>query len=409
MKPLFTILAAIMLPVIASAQQNYREGYVVNNNGDTVKGYINVKEWETNPQSVSFKKNHTYREEAKYTPLTIKGFSASDYSYLAYVGHVSNNKNVFPDLDSYRDTTTRIDTVFLHELISGSKVSLYDKFKDNKRSFFYKEGDQAPVELIYYNYYEDGSTIRTLPVYISQIFELQRKYLGGNVKFTDFDHLGYKRDDLLRVIQKINGGGAVVKKSAGGYDFFVGLGGIVSGNQFGGDNQFVKAGTVNSFSPKISAGVDVYTNSITRRLVLRGEVSFAYNKPTFAGQDPLYTGLAERQYYAFEQYNVTITPQVLYNFYSTSKLRLFASVGLGLNLSFYKNNRFFAEGSTPGYLYGPYKLEQYWANFPLQVGTLINNRFEIAAGYTGHAAFTSYTMFSISSSILGGTFRYHFK
>lgn len=404
----YALLLGLAMPIFALGQSNYREGYITKTNGDTVKGYINVKEWDTNPRYVSFKKVLT-EQDIKYSVLEIKGFSADAYTYLAYVGKVSNNKNVFPDLDSYRDTTTRIDTVFLRELLSGPKVSLYDKFQDAKRSYFYKEAGGELKELIYYYYYEDGTTIRILPVYISQIFELQRKYLGNSIKLNDFDHLGYKRDDLLKAIQKINGGSEIVKKVTGGHEFFVGVGGIVSGNQFTGDNQFVKAGTVNSFSPKISLGFDIYQNKITRRLVLRGELSFAYNKPTFAGQDPLYTGLAERQYYAFEQYNITITPQVLYNFYSTNALRLYASVGLGLNLSFYKNNRFFAEGSKPAYLSGQYRLEQYWANFPLQIGALINNRFEIAAGYTGHAAFTTYATFSISSSIMGGTLRYHFK
>lgn len=406
---IYTLLLGIVLPFTVLAQQNYRSGYIVQNNGDTVSGYINVKEWDTNPRFVTYKKSLSDKEETRYTPLNIKGFSADAYTYLAYVGPVSNNKNVFPDLDSYRDTTTRTDTVFLHELLNGAKVSLYDKFEDNKRSYFYKDGDSEPVELIYYNYYENGTTIRTLGVYISQVFELQRKYLGNNLRYIDFDRVGYKRDDLLKVIQKINGGGKVkVNANTGGHDFFVGFGGIVSGNQFNGDNQFVKAGTVNSFSPKVSAGFDIYNNKVTRRLILRGEVSFGYNKPTFAGQDPVFTGLAERQYYAFEQYNITITPQVLYSFYSTNTLRLYGSIGLGLNLSFYKNNHFFAEGTKPAYLSGPYKLEQYWANFPLQVGAIINNRFELAAGYTGHAAFTTYTMFSISSSIIGGTFRYHF-
>ncbi|MCD8740651.1 hypothetical protein LT679_08575 [Mucilaginibacter roseus] len=407
MKTLITILATLLCPILCVAQSNYREGYVIQNNGDTVKGYINVKEWDTNPQSISFKKSVADKGETKYTPLTVKSFTAGDYSYLAYIGHVSNNKNVFPDLDTYRDTTTRVDTVFLHELISGSKVSLYDKFQDNKRSFFYKEGNQLPVELIYYNYYEDGSTIRTLPVYISQVFELQKKYSGGDVRLTDFDRLNYRKDDLLKVFEKINGDGKRVHKSTGGHQFFAGLGGVVSQNRFVGDNQFITAGTVNSFSPRIHAGVDIFNNVVTKKLVLRTEVSFYYNKPTFAGADPIYTGAKNRQFYQFEQYNASITPQVVFSFYSTAAARIFASAGIGLNFSFYKNNRFYGDNNTTSYLNVPYKLERYWANFPLQLGAVIAKRYEVAFTYIPRAAYTNYVLFGVTSRVLGVNLRYH--
>lgn len=407
MKTLVTILATLICPVICIAQSNYREGYVIQINGDTVKGYINVKEWDTNPQSISFKKSQADREETKYTPLTIKSFAAGDYAYLAYIGRVSNNKNVFPDMDNYRDTTTSTDTVFLHELISGSKVSLYDKFKDNKRSFFFKEANQAPVELIYYNYYEEGTTIRTLPVYISQVFELQKKYGEGSVRLADFDRLNYRRDDLVRVFEKMNGDGKRVHKSTGGHQFFVGLGGVVSQNRFVGDNQFTAAGTVNSFSPRIHAGVDIFNNVVTKKLILRAEVSFSYNKPTFSGIDPLYTGAKNRQFYQFEQYNASLTPQALFSFYSDEAVRLFASAGIGLNFSFYKNNRFYADNNTASYLVVPYKLESYWANFPLQAGAVIAKRYEVAFTYMPRAAYTNYVLFGISSRVLGVNLRYH--
>ena len=59
MKPVHTrICLALILTLcygICLAQPNYKKGFIVNTNGDTLSGFINYKEWYKTPRSFSFK------------------------------------------------------------------------------------------------------------------------------------------------------------------------------------------------------------------------------------------------------------------------------------------------------------------------------------------------------------------
>ena len=52
---LILILLLVIIPEFVFSQSNYYEGYVVKNNGDTLKGYIDYRNWEYSPVSFNFK------------------------------------------------------------------------------------------------------------------------------------------------------------------------------------------------------------------------------------------------------------------------------------------------------------------------------------------------------------------
>ena len=54
MRSLFIALL-IAFPAVVFAQTNYQPGYIVQNSGDTVKGFINYQEWRYSPSAVAFK------------------------------------------------------------------------------------------------------------------------------------------------------------------------------------------------------------------------------------------------------------------------------------------------------------------------------------------------------------------
>ena len=53
------------------AQNNYQPGFVVENNGDTVKGSIDYKRWDRSPTKITFK---SVTQSKVYAPLDIKVF-----------------------------------------------------------------------------------------------------------------------------------------------------------------------------------------------------------------------------------------------------------------------------------------------------------------------------------------------
>ena len=56
MKPIcWAILFFCLCPVIVFSQTNYKPGYVVNLNGDTLRGFVNYQQWDNNPRTIAFK------------------------------------------------------------------------------------------------------------------------------------------------------------------------------------------------------------------------------------------------------------------------------------------------------------------------------------------------------------------
>ena len=51
----YCTVVLFLLPLLSIAQANYKSGYVVTLKGDTLRGYINYKEWGRNPKDIDFK------------------------------------------------------------------------------------------------------------------------------------------------------------------------------------------------------------------------------------------------------------------------------------------------------------------------------------------------------------------
>jgi len=60
----------------AFGQENYTPGYIVKSNKDTLKGFIDYRNWGVNPKKISFKENQS-AESSSYTPIDIAGFGIS--------------------------------------------------------------------------------------------------------------------------------------------------------------------------------------------------------------------------------------------------------------------------------------------------------------------------------------------
>jgi hypothetical protein len=120
---LFILLIFLLLPV--SAQNDYKPGYVLTNDGDTIKGFINLKLNYQNGKNCEFKEN--MQDVAKnYSPADIKAYRIENSKY-----YVAKDVSV----DSIKNR------VFLEYLVDGivdlyflnnGDVNLYFIEKDNR-------------------------------------------------------------------------------------------------------------------------------------------------------------------------------------------------------------------------------------------------------------------------------------
>src|SRR3569832_1724844 len=125
MKTCFIALL-IVLPSVLFAQTNYQPGYVVKNNGDTLKGYINYREWDRSPISVEFRINKTDKNVSEFDAQSIKAFGVTGLEhYISYTGLISMDKTSVPNLPTGLDTTKASQSIFMKRITAGKHLALY--------------------------------------------------------------------------------------------------------------------------------------------------------------------------------------------------------------------------------------------------------------------------------------------
>jgi hypothetical protein len=208
MKQLFYLLT-IILPSIALSQSNYRAAYAVKNNGDTLRGYMNYREWRETPKSIDFKREQGSKEIIELNPKDVKyiSFKGLD-SYVSYTGPLSIDKNSYPNLLNRLDTSVTNDVVFLKVIIPGEKVALFINADEIKSRLFIKEAGALPQELKYHQYYnEAGDKVLFLNVFRKQLAYLINKYSQSpqNAKMYELLQGEYNLGTVEKIVLGING------------------------------------------------------------------------------------------------------------------------------------------------------------------------------------------------------------
>src|ERR1700749_4494076 len=82
----------VVFPAVIFAQSNYHPGYVIKNNGDTLKGLVNYREWAYSPLSIEFK-TAASSSVIEFNPRSIKAFQITGLeTYISYSGKISMNR-----------------------------------------------------------------------------------------------------------------------------------------------------------------------------------------------------------------------------------------------------------------------------------------------------------------------------
>lgn len=397
---LVCIVLLLALPAAVIAQSNYHQGYVLKNNGDTLKGYVDYREWERSPKSIEFKLSKTDKDPMEFTPQSIREFRITGMEYyISYTGIVSMDKTEFPDIPVGLDTSKMLKSIFLKQVTSGKHLTLYHQKDDTKSRFFIAATNGPIIELKYYQYYSDGSNVTESPRFKGQLSYYINQFDANDKSLINFTaRTQFVENDLQEIVDKINGDGAIANNKPHSKEsrFFAGVGVNYTQALYDDFYSHLSAATV---FPKLNAGVDVFINPNVQQLVLRLELTLSYINPKFA--------LPYGEIYSFNQYTVGITPQIVFNVYNKDALKIYVDGGLSFNFSAYSNN-YLSYGVATPLLRSPYKLEPYWANFPMQAGIVLNKKLEFALTYSGAAAYTKYEGLSVASRSVGAGFKYLF-
>jgi len=320
----FIISTCILTPLLALSQSNYREGYIIKNSGDTVRGYINYQEWNKSPHAVEFKSNADNSAQ-QYSPASIKGFGMWKFkSYISYVGPVTTGRlNTLMSLSTVLDTSVRQESTFLRVISRGPNVTLLYHDDDIKYRYFILENrNNAIAELKYYQYTDNSDKVVSKPVFISQLDQLSLKYTNKSIYAnSSAPDNAYYEDVILRYVKLINNNVSIEENRESHFHFFVGL-------AFKYNNSFFNDGPAgfnyekysSSVSPMASIGVDISANPSVRNHV-RIEAAVYTENARFNGTPA---------YFSLKRVPVAIIPQYIFNLSNNEKLKFFLSIGAGI-------------------------------------------------------------------------------
>jgi hypothetical protein len=106
----------------AAAQGKYLPGYVLLNNGDTVKGYIQTENWKQSAVIIHFKTSSN-AEVHNYSPLLIRSFRIKNGEwYFSYAGNIDPSSLMDDQLTYNPIPDTAHVIFFIRSVIMGRSV-----------------------------------------------------------------------------------------------------------------------------------------------------------------------------------------------------------------------------------------------------------------------------------------------
>jgi hypothetical protein len=220
---LHLFLLVVAVPVLA--QKNYQSAFIVNNNGDTVKGFIDYREWYVNPKQIKFKSANDG---------TVKDFTSRDIRAFKVINELYVSKTVDIEFDSTANTAVWVpyegnavykdSTVFLLSLVQG-KGSLFLFTHPRRRVSYYLQKEAVkPILLVNrttltptyldttkyksFNKYDWNwnFTAADLEKSKSGVFGIQMTYLLADFppQLSEINKLSYKSKPLAAIVNAYN-------------------------------------------------------------------------------------------------------------------------------------------------------------------------------------------------------------
>jgi hypothetical protein len=184
-----------------SAQVDYRPGYVVTQPGDTVRGFIDYRNWERSPEKISFRET-AGGVDRLYAPLDLRAFSVAGDQYQSAILQIETSPSTLATLTDTSAPILEADTAFIRMLVGGEKSLYYHHPAGVKGKKLFYIWDNGQWELLVYKNYRQVNgevvSVATNNRYISQLaFYLQ----GCPAIQKAMENVRYQEKSLERLFQ----------------------------------------------------------------------------------------------------------------------------------------------------------------------------------------------------------------
>ncbi|MBS1524590.1 MAG: hypothetical protein JST19_03010 [Bacteroidetes bacterium] len=371
---------------------------------------MDYREWNMNPNTITFKKSLSDAEGIAYGVNDISGFGINRLEkFVLYNGPITMD-STDPDKvanmgEDDRDTSSRMAAVFLKEIEKGTNIALYSYRDELKIRYFLADAPlYRPKELIY-RLTKRGPE-NTFRKQLSA--ELVRNGKLNDDMIIYISKTEYNADNLLYIINRINHiSKATYNKSHHSgpvLDFFAGAAmNIVTTSPWSQSSYYAAGGRAyTSYKPGLLLGINVFANPATRQLQFRLEAS---------ADESSYRSLYTEKVYpyqpteaSFDATSFSFSPQVIYNFYNADKLKAF--LGIGLNAQFVKYSHSYLgsqnhDGSQSDIAANnPYYFISSNDGVICKAGVQVGKNLQLFADYSDTIPVTSGGYFALSSNAI---------
>lgn len=345
-KPLISLFLLILFypSVSILAQSNFISGDIVKLNGDTIKGFIDYRDWDNNPEFIRFKENLDSRKE-QFFPRHLKSFTFSNQLYVSSIVPIirsTKKRELISRAELTSSSRVEVDTVFLSVLVIGEANLFYYSERNNQIHYFI-ETDSVFDELIYSGSFRNtNGSIRKVAEYKEQLKIYLKRCEGIEKKI---DRAGFTDKGLTGVIEYYNGqtssGSSYVKKTekVEFQPFF--LGGISSTQlRFGGTSAFQQDLKRVDFGWSFNPDLALALNIVLPRT--RKSISF-YNELLFTSYkfDSDYKNIKNiTTHYAIEAFYLKLAHLLRY-YYPKGEFRPFFNAGISNGIALSNQNSFY--------------------------------------------------------------------
>lgn len=389
-----TIFLLIFFSTALFGQRVRRPGYIVNNEGDTLRGWFDYRAWEKNPKQFIFgtdslgKNKHVYNiGDVRYFEVT--GHDAYLRAFVEKDDRPVTHAEAWPrDMELFS-----MDTVFLRILALGEWLNLY-QLVDSKPRYYISTDGAHFRELVYKLYRNDNgsSSYNRSYQFRQQLLPYLHRAAGEDDRKKLYNRIAkasYGEYDLAAIVRYINGdtGKQVFEESAfalGQRKWTLAIGAGVAQLAFSGNQPQMEAlRTDQGFISALSLGYNMHMPRSLASVTLRAELSVSMARYHKEGDDP-YTENA-RLRYRLHQYNLSPSFSMLWHFVRNDRYRIFLGVGGTLFFSTYSKNEIgISVNGQPWHTLDDYlTVIRLWPAGMLRTGFILRDRLEI--GLLGQA------------------------
>jgi hypothetical protein len=178
------------------------EGYIITNQNDTIRGLIKDEGWTKSPETIQFKVKNEQLQT--FPAVNIRGFGITSTNEI-YKSKTIGLLDI--TLTQMYLTAPSLETkdsiqVFLQEIVTGSKATLYEFLNASEQPHYFLENGSLLKELYYYPFHKsinDRAYLLVYDEYKKQLIKLCADADGFKAYMPP-----YQRKYLKRYIEKYN-------------------------------------------------------------------------------------------------------------------------------------------------------------------------------------------------------------